>query len=52
MLVTGQWQQGVSYTSIVGRSVFPISSLGNVVHITLGIVLRMFNMLVEVEHVT
>ena len=39
------------HKSIVNSLVFPISSLGNVVppvlHITLGIALKMFNMLLE-----
>ena len=43
--------RGKLHKSIVSSLVFPISSLGNVVppvlHITLGIVLKMFNMLVE-----
>ena len=43
--------RGKLHKSIVSGLVFPISSLGNVVppvlHITLGIVLKMFNMLVE-----
>ena len=43
--------RGKLHKSIASSPVFPISSLGNVVppvlHITLGIVLKMFNMLVE-----
>ena len=43
--------RGKLHKSIVSSLVFPISSLGNavppVLHITLGIVLKMFNMLLE-----
>ena len=43
--------RGKLHKSILSGLVFPISSLGNVVppvlHITLGIVLKMFNMLVK-----
>ena len=43
--------RGKLHKSIVSSPVFPISSLGNVappvLHITLGIVLKMFNMLIE-----
>ena len=47
----GMAARGKLYKSIVSSLVFPIASLGNVVppllHITLGIVLKLFKMLLE-----